>query len=80
MACLCLSPEEHENFASGDGTVTYMFSGKIIPEAILADNQHAKIVFALRCVVVVVVVALVHVVAFLFPNSFFPLTGGEQPT
>eukprot|EP00752_Nemacystus_decipiens_P017805 g15963.t1 len=40
--------EEHENFATGDGSVIYMLHNMKTPEAILADNPHAKIVFALR--------------------------------
>ncbi|CAM9412511.1 unnamed protein product [Ectocarpus sp. 12 AP-2014] len=40
--------EEHENFATGDGSVVYMIQNMDVPEAILADNPHAKIVFALR--------------------------------
>ncbi|CAN0035859.1 unnamed protein product [Scytosiphon promiscuus] len=40
--------EEHENFASGDGSVIYMVQNMQIPEDIRADNPHAKIVFALR--------------------------------
>lgn len=47
--CVCLFfAEEHENFATGDGSVTYMLKNMQTPEAILADNPHAKIVFALR--------------------------------
>ncbi|CAB1100726.1 unnamed protein product [Ectocarpus sp. CCAP 1310/34] len=40
--------EEHENFATGDGSVVYMIQHMDVPKAILADNPHAKIVFALR--------------------------------
>ncbi|CAM9551228.1 unnamed protein product [Ectocarpus fasciculatus] len=40
--------EEHENIASGDGSVVYMIQNMEVPRAILADNPHAKIVFALR--------------------------------
>ncbi|CAN0239544.1 unnamed protein product, partial [Ectocarpus sp. 4 AP-2014] len=40
--------EEHENFATGDGSVVYMIQNMDVPGAILADNPHAKIVFALR--------------------------------
>ena len=42
--------EEYENFVTGDGTVTYMSQDMRTPEAIKADNPHAKIVFALRWV------------------------------
>lgn len=40
--------EEHENFVTGDGSVSYMFANKETPVLIKADNPHAKIVFALR--------------------------------
>lgn len=43
-----LVAEEHENIITGDGSVTYMIQGKTPPEAILADNPNAKVVFALR--------------------------------
>ena len=44
--------EEHENFATGDGSVTYMLQDMRTPGAIRADNPHAKVVFALRYVCV----------------------------
>lgn len=53
FACLpahLRASEEHENFVTGDGSVTYMLQDMRTPGAILADNPHAKIIFALRWV------------------------------